>query len=433
MALYNEGLFATIANNVDTLSSSGNFSIKPVRTKFVFLDLNKIKDKYPKIYKKYEKDFPLGGILFDSVTNPSPDITKDGNYSNYKFARPLFPNIVTTPLVNEIVYIISLPTVDMQNPQFVNLNATGFYYFQPINLFNNVHYNALPNPLINNTLPNSQNKTYSQVNAGSTNKTTNQPAPIFLGETFKPRKNIKNLLPFEGDIIYEGRWGQSIRFGSTVKEGNNNWSSAGENGDPILIIRNGQKSIDSNSTPQNPAWEPTTENINADSGSIYFGTTQKIPLEASSTTYDSYKQNAPTIPNEYTSNQIIINSGRVVINTFEDHILLTSKKSINLNAVSSVNIDTPTAVFQTDKIYLGDKDATEPLLLGNATVDLLSKLVTSLQQFVTVCSTLTQTIPPGVPLPALNQISTQVLQDLNSLQANLGQNSILKSKDNFTV
>ena len=39
MALYNEGLSATIGSQIDTLQEKGSFSIKPARVKFVFLDL----------------------------------------------------------------------------------------------------------------------------------------------------------------------------------------------------------------------------------------------------------------------------------------------------------------------------------------------------------------------------------------------------------
>jgi hypothetical protein len=122
------------------------------------------------------------------------------------------------------------------------------------------------------------------------------------------RSNIKYLQPYEGDIIYEGRWGHSIRFGSTVLD-QNPWSIIGENGDPILIIRNGQ------APTETEAWIPTIEKINEDLGSIYFGSTQQLPLEASSANYSSYQSNPPTIPNQYDGNQIIITSGRLVFNS----------------------------------------------------------------------------------------------------------------------
>ena len=80
-------------------------------------------------------------------------------------------------------------------------------------------------------------------------------------------------------------------------------------------------------------------------------------------------------------------------------------------------------------MYLGDKDATEPLLLGDQTVTLLSQLITSLKSFSDICSTLVST-PPGTPLAPLNAISAQLSATLTQLQQNLPS---LKSKDNFTV
>ena len=63
----------------------------------------------------------------------------------------------------------------------------------------------------------------------------------------------------------------SIRLGSTVQNKPNEWSSVGENGDPILIIRNGQPS-----GLTQDSWIPTTENINQDQSSAYFTKGQKL-------------------------------------------------------------------------------------------------------------------------------------------------------------
>ena len=230
-------------------------------------------------------------------------------------------------------------------------------------------------------------------------------------------------------MIYEGRWGNSIRFGSTIKtiKGDtplNNWSKGtSTNGDPILIFRNGQGPEIGN------GFDYITEDINTDLGSIYFGSTQQIPLEASSTSYISYKTNPPTLPNQYSGNQIIINSGRLVFNSYNDHILLSSNKSINLNSVESINIDSPKTIIQSENVYLGSKNANEPLLLGNQTVQLLNQLITNLSGFMNICSTAVST-PPGTPLVQLNIAASQVNSSLQSLQANLDS---LKSKYNYTV
>ena len=41
-------------------------------------------------------------------------------------------------------------------------------------------------------------------------------------------------------------------------------------------------------------------------------------------------------PNQYKGNQVILNAGRLLLNSKSDHLLLSSNKSINLNAQESV-------------------------------------------------------------------------------------------------
>ena len=221
-----------------------------------------------------------------------------------------------------------------------------------------------------------------------------------------------------------GRWGNSIRFGSTVKGKPNNWSSgSSQDGDPITIIRNGQPT---NSSDE--GWTLITENVNHDLASIYATSTQKIPISASYTEFNSY-QTSPVAANQYQDNQILLNSGRLFFNSNKDHILFSSKKSIGLSAVEGINIDTTNNVtISSNKIYLGSKDATEPLLLGNATQQLLRSLIEGMKQFMTVASTATSAT--GEPLPTINTSATILTNLLNSLETQL---DYIKSKDNFTV
>jgi hypothetical protein len=424
------GLSAQEDQNSSHFDNPGYFSITPVRVHFTFINLEKIKIDFPILFKKYGEYDTLGGIMFDSFTNPIliTNTSKEDNLlKNYNFAKPLFPNIQHIPLINEITYIISFPSTNTQNPRNIDLNQISYYYFQPLNMWNTLNQNAFPDPLTDyNKESDSQitNTSYQQAQAGAT---VNQDAPeseINLGKTFKEKDNIKHLQPYEGDIIYEGRWGQSIRFGSTVLN-QNPWSSTGEEGSPILIIRNGQ------APSETATWIPTIEEINNDLGSIYFGSNQQLPLNAASINYSSYQTSSttPTSPDKYTSNQIIITSGRLVFNSSQDHILLSSNTSINLNAINSVNIDTDSAIIQSKKLYLGDKDADEPLLLGNQTVDLLDTLLESLKSFLNICETLTGT-DPGIPLAPLNAIAVKINITIEKLQSDL-KNII--SKDNFTI
>ena len=138
----------------------------------------------------------------------------------------------------------------------------------------------------------------------------------------------------------------------------------------------------------------------------------------SATSYVSYKSDAPVIPNKYSGNQLIVSSGRLVFNSTTDHILLSAKKTVNLNAITSVNIDAPDTIIQSNNVYLGSKDATQPVLLGNTTVQLLNQLITNLNAFMNICSTAVSTAP-GSPLGPLNMAASQMITTLNQLQSNL--------------
>ncbi len=423
------GLAAQNNQNKSSFDNNAQLVIQPVRVRFTFLDIENIRQSYSELYDKYNGYDALSGILFDSFTAPTQPASEgnvDNLLENYNFAKPLFPNMRQVPLVNEIAYIITFPSVDTQDPDFVDLNRTEYYYFLPINLWNTTHQNGFPDPLVQwNEEESSEPKinSYTNAQAGATQNTTEpENEDINLGDTFEEKEGIKNLQPYEGDIIYEGRWGQSIRFGSTVLN-KNPWSTQGTNGDPIFMLVNGQ------SQTQTQPWIPTNENINEDLNSIYATSTQQIPINVASTNYDSYPSDPPIAPNQYIENQIILNSGRLLFNSKSDHILLTSGKSVNINAYSSFNVDTENVFIQSNKIYLGSKDANEPLLLGNQTVDLLSELITTVKSFATICKTIVG-VPAGVPMATLNAIASTTEASLKVIEKDLKN---ITSKDNFTI
>jgi hypothetical protein len=405
--------FAALNKNLNSNSNNG-FGVKnainqynlirSVRVLSIVLDEN-----HPR-FKELGEWNGLGIIEYEEVNNPLPS-------PSLPTARPITGNFKNLPLINEVVYLIGFPDTNIDT---ISSNTVA-YYIDIVSLWNHPHHNAYPTAP--NALPPTQQKDYVQTQTGNVRRVTDQSTEIYLGKTFKERSNIHPILPFEGDIIYEGRWGNSIRIGSTVQGTINNWSSTGTNGDPILIIRNGQ------GIQNEEGWVPTVEDINNDESSIYSTSTQKIPLKASSVNYFSYKNNAPQSPDQYAGKQIILNSGRLVFNSTTDHILFSSKKSINLNAIESVNIDTPTVIIQSGNIYLGSKNASEPLLLGDQTVNLLNQLISNLSSFAQICSTLVST-PAGTPLAPLNIASSQLVSSLGALQANL---ETLKSKYNYTV
>jgi len=366
----------------------------------------------------------IGEIEYVDSSFNTGDISTIPQGAGRMIAKPLFTNVKSYPLINELVLILRQPDTDIR----ANTSAKTAYYLNVLSLWNHPHHNALP--FSQGQLQQSQTKTRDQILAGSVVNTTDQLTNITFGNTFEERDNINPLRPFEGDIIYEGRWGNSIRFGSTIKTIQNqtplnDWSKGtSTNGDPILILRNGQ-GIDVGN-----GFDSITEDINKDDSSIYLTSTQKIPLKAASTNYSSYSSYTPEAPDQYSGKQVIVNSGRLVFNSNTDHILLSSALTINFNAVKGFNFDTTANfVIQSNQIKLGSKTANEPLLLGNQTVALLNQLITNLAGFCTICSTTVST-PAFTPIAQLNIAATQLNSSLLALQANLES---LKSKYNYTV
>ena len=134
-------------------------------------------------------------------------------------------------------------------------------------------------------------------------------------------------------------------------------------------------------------------------------------------------------PLPYEEEQILLTSGRLLLNSKKDHILLSSKKSISFNAKEGFNFDTPNnfVVKTGTSIKLGDKTATEPLLLGNQTVNVLMRLITDIN---TVFNSLGVTVGNlGVPLIAQATPAAGAALDLGYLKNELEK---LKSKKVFT-
>jgi hypothetical protein len=395
--------------NLLNVSSLGNL-ITAVRVKYILLD-----DSDSVRFKKYGGWNGIGTIEYELVTSPGTT----------SFAFPLYSNLKNYPLINELVYTISFPSTSIGKAN----TSERKYYLNTISLWNHPHHNAYPTSA--NTPPPEQRKDYIETQAGSVRQVTDQSTEIDLGKTFKERSNIHPLLPFEGDVMQEGRWGNSIRLGSTVSSTPNNWSAAGTNGDPITIIRNGQ------GKQTNEGWLPITEDINNDESSIYLTSNQKIPLKTASTSYLSYSESgldAPTIPNEYEGKQIILNSGRLVFNSNTDSILLSSIKSINFNSKETITADTRKFIIKSDKIFLGPEDlAKEPLLKGDATVKALKELSSCVRSLVTTLQTLTSApVAPFTPaiFPQLLGPMTSLTVNLNTIDQQLNN---LTSKNNYTT
>ncbi len=242
----------------------------------------------------YDNPSDIGKIRYELLYNNLDDIRSD-----YVFepAYPIFSFIKQLPLINEIVLILSGPTEELNDRS----SRQQQFYFPAFDIWNHVNHGAFPNMR--------EYAEYLSQFAGVpsySGKAVSGSLP--LGYTFTEKPNIKNLKPFEGDTIFQGRFGQSIRFGSTTTTTiQTTWSDNGNEGDPITIIQNSQGSR----ILKNP-FSPIVEDINIDGSAMYLTSTQQInlldinnfPLESFQTPINPVTKVVYKIPKPIISNEI---------------------------------------------------------------------------------------------------------------------------------
>jgi len=332
----------------------------------------------------------IGAIIYEFVN-------QSGTTTNLSYALPYDSQQKTYPLVNEIVLLFSLPNQQMG----VNTANQSYFYLKPLGIWNHPHHDAYPNLVKSNNPQQSQDYKATdkgvvrQVKDGSTEIDLNSPINPSQN-TFVEKTNIHPLMPYMGDSLMEGRYGQSIRFGSTAKsksEISNNWSSTGNNGDPITILRNDQPT-----NVSDRGWIPITENISQDLSSIYLTSYQTIPFSIANENFASYTTK-PTSPSSYTNPQIILNSDRIILNAKNDSVLISGQTSVGISSNNSVNLESTSEMNLSSKLVrLGGVKADQSVLKGDTTVEYLKILITELQNLSEALKVV-QDWPSGAPVP----------------------------------
>lgn len=233
-------------------------------------------------------------LLYSPVATSFSELVSDAAY-------PIFSFIKHLPLINEIVFILIGPTEELND----RADRQQQFYFPAFDIWNHVNHAAFPNM---DEYSQYLNETINLPNFSGNAVTGSLP----LGYTFIEKPNIRNLKPFEGDTILQARFGQSIRFGSTVTTvQETTWSENGIEGDPITIIQNSQgKRI------LKDPFSPIVEDINKDGSAIYLTSTQQInlldinnfPLESFETPITPITKAIYKVPKQPFSNEI--NSAR---------------------------------------------------------------------------------------------------------------------------
>ncbi len=200
-----------------------------------------------------------GAVMGTFIDSPNQPILGD-------VVLPLMPHITNIPLIGEHVVVTEY------NRQH--------YYTSIINRKNSPNENSQPGA------------------SGIYEKDTK------YGKTFQRNTKISRVNVNEGDIVYEGRFGNSIKLGSNPK-----------NQSPNIRIRAGQD------TQYDTINIPAKENINKDGSSIYLSTNETISIFN------------PNFPNaKVDGNSIAISSDKLFLNGRDGNINIRASKKLLLEA-----------------------------------------------------------------------------------------------------
>ena len=317
-----------------------------------YLDDNKTKNT------DWTNDGDLGKIDFE-ILYTGLNMVKANKVS--KSAWPIFSFIRQYPLINEIVYIVSGPSDELND----NYKNQKLFYFPPFGVWNAVNHNAFPN-----MDQYSDFLKYQYQQPGYQGSADVSQTRLPLGVSFQENDKVRSLTPFEGDTLIEGRFGQSIRFGSSniIRATKNTWSTNRDSiGKPITVIINGQGRPSAQNTDK---FATTVEDISRDDSSIYL-TSGQVLNTLSVSEIKSAKYEFP-----YKGNQAIVCSDRVMIYSKKENVLLYSKQEIGISAIKPINIySSENVIVNSPKICFGDEFATESAMLGDSfTVQLVRML-----------------------------------------------------------
>jgi len=259
--------------------------------------------------------------------------TYSGDSVKEYIAIPVNNSIKEIPLIGEHVLIFK----GLRDDTTPDKARQEWYYFPAYGLKSGINSNLLPG--------------IAQFRSG----TINVPFQTTPGNTFE-EKIISPLQPYEGDILVEGRWGNSIRLGSSISNDvagedfytvNPTWKSTNENrGDPIIILSNKR-----NNKPGHN--EFVIENNEKDGASLYLTSTQNFPNFTLSKPLGNHGSKSES---EYNSPQLIGSADRIILQAKKDIIALDAKTRVTIN---------------TPELKIGDESACEAMVHGDVLMSIL--------------------------------------------------------------
>ena len=307
----------------------------------------------------------------------------DADRAILKKFKPLDMQIKEYPVVGEYVIVAEY--------------FTQKYYMQKLNVSSTINNGMIPGKSfnMNPTKKNTGNASNYQKNnsTGIAKGDEDFYKKLFNDYDFLPRLDLAPVEQKLGEIVFNGRFGQSIKFGTDgVRE--ESYLS------PNMIFKVGQRldateeEFDSNKN----MLKPIKEDINLDGTSISLTTLEEVTLNP--VTIDSevhYQRLVDNVPEKFDGKQIILNSDRIIFNTKKNQFMCFSKLSqyfcteekfivdsllgVNINSPAPIVVSTEDkTIINSPEIYLGVSDEEnpsqdEPLVKGETLKGLLEELI----------------------------------------------------------
>lgn len=405
----------------------------------VILNVDDIKETmaiHHKAYPEFSNDSDYvekDTLYYGSIRYRLVGIGSEINDKELPIAFPLSREDFSLPVTDEIVKIYNILGVD---------------YYERVNVENSPNFNTDIRVFLasSKTTPENAEKgskldNYQESQSSGILSTNNNTAGSiqsirrgFNGTYFKRNMKIHQLELNEGDKLIQGRFGNTIRFSGYIHSDKTNGRAH-----PAILIRNGESS----DNQQKKVYDVVSEDVNNDGTSIQitsgpykslFTPTIKVSKEANDTFPSS---------DGLVGDQLVVNSGRVIISSKSAETFLFSKKKFSIFTDDLVTIDSENGfklisqrgdislkakgnkniileVNSGAKVYHGSPNAKEQALLGNTLVDLIGQLIDVIQN-VQYQTYMGPTIAGGV----LPQYRTQLTTIKSKLKTTLSKNNYL--------
>ena len=382
---------------------------------------------HPSVYKGYDNS-----DLINSIT-AIPHITEDTKKRRLNLNEddryfPLMRGIFEVPAKGDPVLLCEIGGIK--------------YYLGPLNTQNNPNWNTdnlySSEPTIDN-IP-SVSETNPILASGESLNFQKIKLNRFAKRSIKKLDGEDAYNETHGDIMLEGRHGNSIRVGSrntnpyvfisNARASQYNIQETLFDGSLISITEKGSlfdhfgsvvETINSNTE------DGTEESFQTDGFKLSSDTIEpdKINrlMEALVSSVNNDRPSQEEIyqyGNNENQNQMLFSSDRIIINTKNDDIYLSSKKDIHIGTGRHLTISSnEDLIVESEKTFLGNPKTNEmeSMVLGNTLIEVLQETLTVLKEAQGLCT--------GAPIPLVDSTMTplstkvvQIEQKLNNIISN---------------